>query len=159
MAGSKGHRKHARVREARPPRYAPTPDPGVLNGVLLDTDVVVQCLRGDPGIKGLAADLEASGTPTFCTAVTWAEIFSGLRPGEEAITEAFLEARGEVILDAEAGRQAGRYLSRYARSHGLEVPDALIAAAAATAGLRLWTLNRRDYPMKDLRFLEATARP
>jgi predicted nucleic acid-binding protein len=30
--------------------------------------------------------------------------------------------------------------------------DALIAAAATTAGLSLWTQNRRDYPMPDLAF-------
>ena len=44
------------------------------------------------------------------------------------------------------------YLARYARSHGVEIADALIAAAAVTAGLRLWTLNRRHYPMPDVAF-------
>jgi hypothetical protein len=27
-----------------------------------------------------------------------------------------------------------------------------VAAAASAAGLRLWTLNRRHYPMRDLAF-------
>jgi len=52
------------------------------------------------------------------------------------------------------GRQAGAYLARYARSHGVEIADALIAAAATTAGLHLWTLNRKHYPMEDVRFFE-----
>jgi predicted nucleic acid-binding protein len=51
-------------------------------------------------------------------------------------------------------RQAGAYLARFRRTHGVEIADALIAAAASTAGLRLWTLNRRHYPMKDVRFFE-----
>jgi predicted nucleic acid-binding protein len=63
--------------------------------------------------------------------------------------------RGEVVLDATTGRHAGGYLARYARSHGLELADALIAAAAATSGLRLWTLNRRRYPMRDLELYPA----
>ena len=46
------------------------------------------------------------------------------------------------------------YLARYAKSHSVEIADALIAAAAATSGLRLWTLNRKHYPMQDLRFFE-----
>src|SRR5712692_5043563 len=40
-----------------------------------------------------------------------------------------------------------RYLARYAKSHGVEIADALVAAAAAVSGLRLWTLNRKLYPM------------
>jgi predicted nucleic acid-binding protein len=34
----------------------------------------------------------------------------------------------------------------------LTLADALIAAAASTSGLRLWTRNRRHYPMDDLAF-------
>ena len=98
--------------------------------------------------------LEEHGIPTYCTAVQWAEIHAGIRPGEEALTEAFLEARGQIVLDSEVGRRAGAYLARYARSHGLELADALIAAAASTSGLRLWTLNRKHYPMPDVRFYE-----
>jgi predicted nucleic acid-binding protein len=97
-------------------------------------------------------DLEARGVRTHVCAVSWAEVHAGLRPGEEALTQAFLEQRAEVVIDAETGRRAGQYLARYARSHGLELADALIAAAATTAGLTLWTQNRRDYPMPDLRF-------
>jgi hypothetical protein len=56
------------------------------------------------------------------------------------------------VIDSNVGRQAGWYLARYAKSHGLEIADALVAAAAVTAGYRLWTLNRKHYPMDDLRF-------
>lgn len=122
--------------------------------MLLDTDVVIELLRGNPVVKRHVDTLRQSGVPTFCTAVSWAEVYAGLKPGEESATEAFFDARGEVVLDAAAGRQAGRYLARYARSHGLEVPDALVAAASTTSGLRLWTINRRHYPMTDVRFFE-----
>lgn len=98
------------------------------------------------------AELEAAGVPTYCTAISWAEIYAGLRPGEDALTEAFFNARGEVVLDALTGRRAGQYLARYGKSHGVGLADALVAAAAATGGLRLWTLNRRHYPMEDLEF-------
>ena len=84
--------------------------------------------------------------------MSFAEIWAGVRPGEEAVTEAFFHARGEVVLDGVVGRRAGAYLSRHPRSHGLQIADALVAAAASTAGLRLWTLNRRHYPMSGLVF-------
>lgn len=102
-----------------------------------------------------AQKLEAAGVPTYCTPVSWAEVYAGLRPAEDAPTRAFFEARGDVVLDARAGRRAGEYLARYARSHAVEIADALIAAAASLAELRLWTLNRKHYPMEDVRFFRA----
>jgi predicted nucleic acid-binding protein len=36
----------------------------------------------------------------------------------------------------------------------VQIADALVAAAASAAGLRLWTLNRRHYPMSDIVFYE-----
>ncbi len=93
------------------------------------------------------------GAPLYCCPITWAEVLAGVRPGEEPATTAFLESCGEVLLDAVAGRRAGSYLARFGRSHGVAIADALIAAAAATSGLRLWTRNRRHYPMEDLEFV------
>ena len=136
-----------------PPRY-PTGAQPELTGVVLDSDVIIEILRGARGTLQAAIALEESGVPTFCTAISWAEIFAGVRRGEEAVTRAFFEARGEVVLDGKIGRQAGDYLARYAKSHRVEIADALIAAAATTSGLRLWTLNRKHYPMQDLRFFE-----
>ena len=102
--------------------------------------------------------LEHAGIATYCCAVSWAEIFAGIRPGEESATEAFFAARTEVPVDAHIGRRAGQYLGRFAKSHGLDVPDALIGATASTVGLRLWTLNRRHYPMDDVMFYEPAGR-
>jgi predicted nucleic acid-binding protein len=126
-----------------------------VTGVLLDSDVIIEILRGRREVIAAVASLEEAGVPTYCTAISWAEIFAGIRPGEETLAEAFFRARGEVVLDAVTGRHAGSYLARYAGSHGVEVADALIAAAAATSGLRLWTRNRRHYPMPDVEFYEA----
>lgn len=116
--------------------------------------MIIEILRGRAGIIGSARALEAAGVPTYCTAINWAEIFAGVRPGEEPLTEAFFAVRGEIALDGRVGRRAGAYLSRYGRSHGVELADALIAAAAATAGVQLWTLNRKHYPMPDVKFYE-----
>jgi len=98
--------------------------------------------------------LEGSGTATYCSAIAWAEIWAGLRPGEETLTRAFFDTRGDVVLDRETGRRAGEYLARFRDSHGVEIADALVAASASTSGLVLWTFNRKHYPMSDLRFFE-----
>jgi predicted nucleic acid-binding protein len=151
MARPGRHRRQYRVREATPPRYASASPATALTGVLLDSDVIIDVLRGRAETVAELGRLAATGIPTYTCAVSVAEIFVGVRPGEETRTEAFFEARGDITLDAATGRRAGTYLSRYAASHGLEIADALIAAAAATAGLPLWTKNTRHYPMDGLR--------
>lgn len=120
--------------------------------MLLDSDVIIEILRGNAAIIAGLVLLESSGAPTYCTPINQAEIFAGTRPDEETATEAFFRARGEVVLDAGVGRRAGSYLARHSRSRGVHIADALIAAAASASGLRLWTLNRRHYPMEDLEF-------
>jgi predicted nucleic acid-binding protein len=154
MARSRGSRRHGRVREAAAPGYQADAAGAELSGVVLDSDVIIEILRGHADVLQTAVALDQSGVPTFCTAIAWAEIFAGVRPDEEPATRAFFDTRGEVALDGRIGRQAGDYLARYAKSHGVEIADALVAAAAAMSGLRLWTLNRRHYPMPGLRFLE-----
>jgi predicted nucleic acid-binding protein len=152
MARSKGYRRNLRVRETPAEGYAPASE--ALSGVLLDSDVIIEILRDN---RAIAADLEelvAGGARTYCTAIAWAEVFAGLRKGEEPLAVEFFETRGEVILDGITGRRAGAYLARYGRSHGVQIADALVAAAASTAGLRLWTLNRRHFPMEDLRLFD-----
>src|SRR5262245_15528661 len=158
MARPKGHRKHVRVREKPEARYSPASEEEGLTGVLLDSDVIIEILRGNRDLADAHERLAAAGVRSYCTAISWAEIFAGLRKGEEPQTERFFEARGEVLIDSTTGRQAGAYLARYGRSHGVELPDALIAAAAATAGLRLWTLNRPHFPVSDLPLFEPARR-
>ncbi len=155
MEKPKRSSRHRRVREAAASRYTVEAAPSELTGVLLDSDVVIEVLRGRKAIVAALSELEARGVATFTCGVVAAEIFVGLRAGEEAATESFFHARGDVVIDGTTGRRAGSYLSRYARSHGVEIADALVAAAAATTGLRLWTLNRKHYPMRDVRFLDA----
>jgi len=153
MAKPHRYRRHQRVREAASTRYSPAPPPSAaVTGILLDSDVIIEALRGRREISEGIRAIEHRGVPTYCCAVSFAEIWAGVRPGDESVTEAFFHARGEVVLDAVVGRRAGAYLSRYSRSHGVQIADALVAAAASTAGLRLWTLNRRCYPMSGLVF-------
>jgi len=58
-----------------------------------------------------------------------------------------------VPIDATIGKRAGEYLARYHASHGMGIGDALIAATASVHGLKLWTRNRKHYPMPGLQHL------
>ena len=147
MAQSERHRRHQRVRETPSARYSSAQPHEAVTGVLLDSDIVIEVLSGRAQTVADLRATEVQGVSTYCCPIAWAEVAAGV----EAITEAFFNARGEVIIDAETGRRAGGYRLRYARSHGVEIADALVAAAASTTGLHLWALNRKHYPMEDLR--------
>jgi predicted nucleic acid-binding protein len=57
-----------------------------------------------------------------------------------------------VPIDRGTGRQAGDYLRRYRKSHGVDLGDALIAPSAVVQGAIVWTRNRKRFPMRELRF-------
>ena len=84
--------------------------------------------------------------------VSVAEVYAGVRKDEEEATANLFLLLEPVPIVAETGRKAGLYLRSYAKSHGVELGDALIAACASAEDLPLWTLNRKHYPMKDIRF-------
>jgi predicted nucleic acid-binding protein len=84
--------------------------------------------------------------------VTAAELWAGARPPEHEALNKLFRALVCAPINGEVGRQAGDYLRQYRKSHGLELGDALIASAASLNRARLWTRNRKHYPMKELAF-------
>jgi predicted nucleic acid-binding protein len=122
--------------------------------VLLDSDVIIEWLRGhQPFVEQIPKLLEEH-SELFWTPVSVAEIFAGVRRGEESEVASLFLLLEPVTLSVEVGRKAGGYLKSYAKSHNVELGDALIAASAWLEGLKLWTLNKKHYPMKDLEFYE-----
>ena len=120
--------------------------------ILLDSDIIISWLRGYEPISSVVIRLLDGGESLIWTPVSVAEIFAGVRKSEEERVERLFLILDPLALSGEIGRKAGLYLSGYAKSHRLELGDALIAASAAVNRLPLWTLNRRHYPMKDIRF-------
>ncbi|MCL6545451.1 MAG: type II toxin-antitoxin system VapC family toxin [Bryobacteraceae bacterium] len=124
-----------------------------MKGVLLDTDVLIEVLCGrSPEILPRFEKLATSDMPIFYTPVTVAEIWHGVRAGEERAVAQLLDSMACLPLDEETGRRAGHFLRLYRGSHSLELGDALIGAAAVQHNLPLWTRNRKHYPMKEIRF-------
>lgn len=117
-----------------------------MNGVLVDTDVLVRYLRGD---RRVAEYLEEADRLLHVSAVTVAELFVGAREDEERKMTAFLEAFSVRPVTTPVAVRAGGYRRDYGDSHGTSLADALIAASAAEASLPLATFNVRHFPMLD----------
>ena len=116
--------------------------------LLLDTDVLVDYFRGR--IQALAY-LRARSEPILISAITVAELYDGVREGEERRgVEQFLALLEIIPVDAEIARKGGLYRRDYGPSHGIGLADALIAATAELHQAKLVTLNARHFPMMEV---------
>ena len=82
--------------------------------------------------------------------VTLADLYAGIRNESEHQRIEGLSAALDVRhVDFDIARLAGGYCLQYRRSHGVGIPDALIAATAHVHGARLVTRNLQHFPMLD----------
>ena len=126
---------------------------------LVDTDIAIDHFHGHQAAQDYFAETLAAGEVLAVSVITLTELMAGMRPGEEARTEKLLNLFVLLEVDEAVGRKAGEYLHEYARSHHLELGDALIAASAALSGAELITRNTKHYPMTDIRVISPYARP
>jgi predicted nucleic acid-binding protein len=116
---------------------------------LVDSDVLIDYLKG----IDLACDLMETHIDRIgLSVITIAEIRAGIKGKEEAQAfDQFLSAIPLYDVTRTIAEMGGDWVRQFGRSHGVEIPDALIAATAAAHHLELKTLNTKHYPMvKDL---------
>lgn len=124
-----------------------------MRAVLIDSDILIEVSRArDQTLLTRWVELGSSETVIVSSPVTVAELWHGARAHKEKALNALFAGMTCIPIDAEIGRRAGDYLRQYAKSHHVELGDALIAATASIHKAELWTRNRRHYPMKDLVF-------
>jgi predicted nucleic acid-binding protein len=113
--------------------------------LLLDTDVLVEYLRGRPrAIKYL----ESLTSDLYISVVSVAELFAGVKGDEEERSlEQFLLAFAVLPVTEKVARLGGLYRRDFGPSHGTDLADALIAATVEENGTNLVTSNRRHFPM------------
>jgi predicted nucleic acid-binding protein len=120
---------------------------------LIDTDIAIDHFHGNRSARDFFEQALSSGEPLLISVVTLTELLAGMRSNEEDLTEKLLTLFTVMEVDVNIGRKAGAYLRKFARSHNVDLGDALIAATAAVTGADLVTRNVKHYPMTDIRVL------
>jgi predicted nucleic acid-binding protein len=121
--------------------------------LLLDTTVLLDVLRARQNRRSLLAELVAAGHLLATAAINLAEVYAGLRSGEEVRTEAFLSSLECYPMTGAIARRAGTLKSVWARKgRTLSLADMTIAATALEHSLALMTDNRKDFPLPELTF-------
>jgi len=114
--------------------------------VIIDSDVLIEILRGNPKTTAWIRRQRAAGTPLHYSPVTRAEVRAGARPNERPVISALFATLIVLPVEASTGDLAGDQLARYAGSHNVQLGDALIAACALEHGHDLATFNAKHFP-------------
>lgn len=113
--------------------------------LLVDSDILIEVSRN---VRGAIEYLRrTSGEFTLAiSSITQMELLVGCRnKTEQRQLERFLRPFPILALNEVIADQAVALLRQYRLSHGLLMPDALIAATALVNGVPLATMNQRDY--------------
>lgn len=110
--------------------------------LLFDTNALVDIYRGQASIKAHFESILAGNLLPYVSAITEAELWRGLHPGEVERHELLLSQFISLPLDSHAARLAGRWMQKYASS-GLGWMDALISATGKIVNLPLLTRDKR----------------
>ena len=112
--------------------------------LLCDTNILIEFYKGNPDV---VSELQRVGLSDLAVSViTNGELLYGARDKNElARLQKHLSRLNQIALDADISDKFLELLERYALSHRLTVPDALIAATAIAHHLSLYTLNLRDF--------------
>jgi predicted nucleic acid-binding protein len=116
--------------------------------ILLDSDVLIAHLRGNPDARDWLRKTRRDGEVMAISPVSVAEIVGGMRSGERREVTTLLDSLACLPVTREIGARAGAFRRRFRRSHtGIGIADYLLAATADIERCTLATLNVRHFPM------------
>ena len=111
--------------------------------ILLDTNILIEILKGNPETT---QQLEVLGGPLAISSITAMELIYGARnKAEVQQLEKFMLLFQSLHLSSPISTRALKLITSYAKSHTLDIPDALIAATSLEHQARLFTYNQKDF--------------
>jgi predicted nucleic acid-binding protein len=118
--------------------------------IVVDTTIIVDVLREREEARAALLSAHRRGDRVAASALTRVEVLAGMLPHEEPPIRRLFAQLEWVDVDEEVAERAGELARAYMRSHrGIDVVDYVVAATAQLRGARLWTLNRKHFPMFD----------
>ena len=117
----------------------------------IDSDVLIWHLRGDRKALKLIRKLrDEEKYELWIGAMQRAEIVFFMRPEEEQATELFLSQFKTASIDQVIIDLAAKFYRKWNPSHGIDINDAILAATVNSTGGKIYCLNIKHYPYKDI---------
>jgi predicted nucleic acid-binding protein len=119
-------------------------------GVLIDTDIAIDFLRGEQYAQPFLSGLWVNGQAALSVLSIY-ELTAGMRDSEKITTRNFIEACSIEQITTEIALKGGELYRRY-RAKGITLTsvDCLIAATAQVRGYKVATRNVKHYPEKGI---------
>jgi len=112
---------------------------------LLDSSILIDCLRGRADAVAFVSTLSTSGSATTHVIVA-AELLAGARDKrEQGLIESFLAVMAIVSPTESDGLAALDLYRQFHLSHGVDWPDCQIAATAIRLGVEVFTQNVKHF--------------
>lgn len=119
-----------------------------MDNYLIDTSIIIACLRGYENEINLVGELLEKGATLGSCSIVITEIYAGLRKKEKSRTEEFVDSLKFYPITRDIAKLAGEYIQNYRRKGTtLCLADATIGAVSKAYKLNLLTSNKKHYPM------------
>jgi predicted nucleic acid-binding protein len=119
------------------------------SGYLVDTDVIINYLRGNSNSKDFLMKIINGNVEGYFSVITEAELLSGARNDtEKASIYDVLDVLEAIEVDRKIAVSAGNLRRKYI-AYGTQLPDALIAATAKERKLIVATGNKKHFKVFD----------
>ena len=114
---------------------------------VLDTNILIEILKGN---NKTISELQALNSSYVISTISYMElIYGALNNAEVKKIEKFISNFEVLEIDSEISLKALSLIKKYAKSHSLDIPDALIASTAIVKNYKLFTYNRKDFKYID----------
>lgn len=112
--------------------------------IICDTNILIHAFNGD---KTTIDTLQSIGYENIAlSSITVMELYQGMANKQElAQMKKRIKYFDIVQVDFMASKLAISLIEKYRLSHGLAIPDALIAASAIYTQMELFTYNLKDF--------------
>ncbi len=122
--------------------------------ILLDTNIIIELFKGNSETINLLKSIKEENFSI--SIITSMELYYGaLNKRELNVIKKFLKNFELLPINEKISKISLDLIEKYSKSHGLEIPDALIAATAIYYDIPLLTYNRKDFKyIKELKLFD-----
>jgi len=119
--------------------------------IILDTNIIIELFKGNVETKELLKKVDDK--EFAISVITSMELYYGaINKKELNKIKKFLKSFNLLTINEEISKIALDLIEKYSKSHGLDIPDALIAATSLYYEIPLLTYNKKDFKyIEDLR--------
>jgi predicted nucleic acid-binding protein len=109
--------------------------------ILADACIFIDIFRGNYKLY-----LELMENEVVINSIIYMELIRGARDKNELKKiDKYLKGFEMIFIDEKISQEAMMLMKTYSLSHGLLIPDALIAATVISRHISLWSFNKKDF--------------